>query len=33
MSVAPAAAELLAEQIVSAKLETRSARFSVTRLL
>lgn len=33
MSVAPAAAELLMQQIVRAKLETRGARFSVERLL
>jgi D-arginine dehydrogenase len=33
MSVAPAAAELLAQQIVRANVETHSARFSVERLL
>lgn len=33
MSVAPAAAELLAQQIVRANVETRNARFNVERLL
>jgi D-arginine dehydrogenase len=33
MSVAPAAAELLAQQILRANVETHSARFSVARLL